>query len=119
MSAPAAAAVCSSATTVKPAAAPASAAAETISIVDGNDACHRTSKLLEPLRLDLDRQVAAGRARRARDRRAHAAGQPDVVVLDQDGVVQADAMVGAAAARAPRTSRARAASAWSCACRGS
>ena len=55
----------------------------------------------------------------ALDRRGDRAGAVDVVVLHQEHVVEADAMVLAAAGLRPRTCRARAGPARSCACRGS
>ena len=59
-------------------------------------AASASSTCVERLRFDLDRQP--GPVPRARvDRGLHAAGQPDVVVLDQDRVEQADAMVRRAA----------------------
>ena len=58
-------------------------------------------------------------ARAAATAARDAAGQTDVIVLDQDRVEEPDAMVRCAAGAAPRTSRARAASASSCGCRGS
>ena len=76
-------AVCSSATTVNPAAAPASAAAETTSIVDGSDACHRTSNArvrTSPAQL-VQRPRQIGRHRVCRRCRLPSAGcrLPDAV----------------------------------------
>ena len=53
------------------------------------------------------------------DRAAQAAGAGDVVLLDQDRVVEPEAVVAPAARRRPPPSRARAARASSCGCRGS
>ena len=50
----------------------------------------------EALRLDLDQHLLAGRLHPL-DGFGDAAGEPDVVVLDQDAVVEAGAMVAAAA----------------------
>ena len=57
----------------------------------------RLLELLERVDLDLDLGDVARRGARPLDRRADAAGEGDVVVLDQDRVVEAEAVVGAAA----------------------
>ena len=65
---------------------------------------------------DFDR---AGRAARARSMAlAHSAGGGDVVVLDQNRVVEAHAVVGDAAGGGGRLLQARAGRAWSCGYRG-
>ena len=73
---------------------------------------------LERLRFDLDRQAGTARADRA-DGARDAARQADVIVLDEDRVEQARAVIGRAAGARRRTSPARAASASSFSCRGS
>ena len=60
-------------------------------------AASASSTCVERLRLDLDRQARADARARARPRACDAAGEPDVVVLDQDRVEEADAMVRRAA----------------------
>ena len=65
---------------------------------------------------DLDRQVRATRARSMA--LAHSARRGDVVVLDQNRVVEAHAVVGDAAGGGGAPFPARAGRAWSCGCRG-
>ena len=89
-------------------------------VVEQDDVGARVDRLLDigkALRFDLDEHLLAGRLH-APDGFDDTTGEPDVVVLDQDGVVEARAVVRWRRRRAPRISRARAASAWSCACRG-
>ena len=73
--------------------------------------------LLDGVDLDLDRQARVGGADEL-ERRHHAAGRDDVVVLDQRRVRQRHPVVDARRRSAPRTSPARAARASSCGCRG-
>ena len=54
-------------------------------------------KLGQRVDLDLDLDEVAGMRFRALDRGSDVAGQRDVVVLDQDGVVEAKAVIAAAA----------------------
>ncbi len=79
-------------------------------------AVERLVELLERVDLDLHRKAPAEGRACAADRGADRAGDADVVVLDQDGVIQPDAVIDAAADRRPRTSRACAGPASSCAC---
>ena len=72
----------------------------------------RGVNLVQILGLNLDRKAPAG-APHPLDRRHHAAGQPNVVVLDQNAVIQAKAMVGRAAGSNRRTFPAFSARAWS------
>ncbi len=58
----------------------------------------RVGGVVEVVDLDLDRQIGPRLAGRV-DRLGDAAGGGDVVLLDQEGVVEADAVVGAAARR--------------------
>ena len=55
-------------------------------------------ELIERIDLDLDLDQVAGRLLGAREHRADAAGDRDVVVLDQHRVVEAEAVIEAAAA---------------------
>src|SRR5262249_11742881 len=56
------------------------------------------AQLIERIDLDLDLDQMAGGGLRALEHRADAAGDGDVVVLDQHGVVEAEAVVETAAA---------------------
>ena len=58
----------------------------------------RLAQLAEVGDLDLDLDEMAGEFAGALDRKRHPAGDRNVVVLDEDGVVEAEAVVGAAAA---------------------
>ena len=55
------------------------------------------SQLGQRFDLDLDKRRLRRHLRRGREHLRHAAGRGDVVFLDQHGVVQADAVIGAAA----------------------
>ena len=57
----------------------------------------RLFELVERVDLDLDLDEMADMAAHAPDRLGDAAGDGDMVVLDEHGVVEAEAMVGAAA----------------------
>ncbi len=59
--------------------------------------CQSLSELSEGIDLDLDFHEMADRRFRALKRGANAARHGDVVVLDQDGVVQPEAMIATAA----------------------
>ena len=61
-------------------------------------AVERLGKLAEIVDLDLDLDQMAGKGARLPDRGADRAGDGDVVVLDEDRVVEAEAVIGAAAA---------------------
>src|SRR5262249_37980703 len=56
------------------------------------------AQLIERIDLDLDLDQVAGGGLRALERRADSSGDGDVVVLDQHGIVEAEAMVETAAA---------------------
>ena len=78
----------------------------------------RLADLVEVCALDLHRESGARRAR-GLDRRVDAAREREVVLLDQERVVEAHAVVACRRPRRPRPSRAPAGPASSCGCRGS
>ena len=98
--------------------------AEVVDQDDVGTARERPVELVERIDLDLDERRPAGHGpappRRPRRSGRRPVGEPgEVVVLDQDGVVQPDAVVPARRRTGRRTSPGPASPAWSCGCRGS
>ena len=79
--------------------------------------CHRLGKLIEIVDLDLDPDEVAGMSPGAPDRLADAAGDGDMVVLDEDGIVETEAVVRTATAAHRVFLERREGREWSCACR--